>query len=378
MVLRPQSAGELDAIVTPAVGPDAIVAPAVRSLDQLAEQLVAWLGDRIPAATQLRVSGLTYPRGSGQSHETVLFDAHWVQDGVAQQQGLAVRIKPTRFTVFHDDMFAEEFRLMHRLRELGIVPVATVRWYEDDASILGSPFFVMDKIAGRVAVSVPSYMDTGWVAEATPAERATLWRNCVRALAEVQAAPVDAFPFLDLSYGGTGFEQEWRRWESFLESIDRPDRPLPAFRSVWARLGETTPTNRPEGLVWGDARLGNMMIGDEFEVVALMDWEQPSLGGALHDLGWWLFNQHMKILTHGGQLLSGMPDRAETIDLWREVTGISTESIEWYEASAGFKMACLAVNMLDLRGMTPRDGDYAGLIHLRTARAMLQQLDGKP
>ena len=98
------------------------------------------------------------------------------------------------------------------------------------------------------------------------------------------------------------------------------------------------------------------MADKDFEILAVMDWEQPSLGGALHDLGWWLFNDRMKVIARGGELLAGLGGREETIALWRELTGIPTDGIDWYEGFAGFKMSSLSVNMMDMRGETlPQD-----------------------
>lgn len=348
-----------------------IVAPAVRDLAEAERALAGWLGSRLPQARDLRLTDLSYPRGSGQSHETILFDVHWREDGVERCEGLVVRIKPTSFMLFHDDMFLEEFQLMRVLGESGVVPIAKVRWLEEDPSVLGAPFFVMDKVAGRVAVSMPSYLDAGWVAEATPEQRATLWDSAIRALASVQKVSVDDVPFLNLPSGGTGFAQEWERWERFLRPVDRPDRPLPVYRKLLELLRETIPSNRPEGITWGDARLGNMMIGDDFRVVALMDWEQPSLGGALQDLGWWLISHRGKLDARGGESLPGVLARDDTIRLWGDITGISPEGIDWYEAFAAYKMAVCMVRMLDLRGQVPPGGDYEGMFHVRAARELL-------
>ena len=60
---------------------DVIVAPETRDLLLLGEQLASWFGKRLPQATDLRLDNLTYPRGAGQSHETILFDASWKESG---------------------------------------------------------------------------------------------------------------------------------------------------------------------------------------------------------------------------------------------------------------------------------------------------------
>jgi aminoglycoside phosphotransferase (APT) family kinase protein len=348
----------------------AIVAPGMRDLDEVGRLLTGWLADRIPGATGLRLSGLTYPRGSGQSAETILFDAHWREGRTEHTRGLVVRIKPSEFRLFRDDVFVEEFRLMRALSEHSAVPVARVLWLEESPAVLGSPFFVMEKLPGRVAVSVPSYLEQGWVAELTAQRRAVLWENCVRTLAALPSVPLSAVPFL-VPADGDGFAAEWSRWAGFLDELGTPARPLSRHREVLALLAESMPSHRPEGIVWGDARIGNMLIAQDLRVVALMDWEQPSAGGALQDLGWWLINQRGKSLPLGGRLLPGMLDRADTVALWEQVTGIRAEAIDWYEAFAAYKMACLMVNMYDLRGQRPPGGDYAALHHIASARALL-------
>lgn len=346
-----------------------IVAPSVRDLDDLTVALTGWLAGKLIGARDLRLSSVGYPRGSGQSAETVLFDATWRQDGRDHVHGFVVRIKPTSFSIFIDDMFAEEFALMQLLGESGRVPIATVLWFEPDASVLGAPFFVMERLAGRVAVSIPSYLDVGWVADATPAQRSAMWEDAIRSLASVQSVPVAEASFLQLPGGGTGFDQEWDRWGRALAKIDRSDRPLPELRMLRDELRATVPTHRPEGIVWGDARLGNVLVGEDFRVVALMDWEQPSLGGALHDLGWWLISQRGKCASRS-EVPLGVLGRDEIIAIWHETTGISTESIDWYEAFAAFKMSCCMLRMLELRGQEV-PGGLDSLFHLRAGRELL-------
>lgn len=346
-----------------------IVSPAQRDLDDLADTLTDWLRGRLSDARDLRVTDLTYPRGSGQSHETILFEARWTEGGEQRQDSLVVRIKPSGFVIFEDDMFTEQYEIMRILGDRGTVPVARTRWLEEDPGVLGAPFFVMQKVTGRVAVSIPSYLDEGWVAEATEQQRSTLWHNCIRALASIQSVPLETASFLASPSGLSGFDQEWDRWERFLRWIER-ERPLPEHRRVLQRLADTAPSHRPEGIVWGDARLGNMMVDDDFGVVALMDWEQPSLGGALHDLGWWLVTQRGKVASRPGGALPGMLGRDDIIRVWEEASGISTEGIDWYEAFAGFKLACSMVRLLDARGQRPPGGDWNDFYQLRQAREL--------
>ena len=329
------------------------VAPSKRDLDELSRSLEEWLVARLPQATGIKLTNFEYPLGAGQSHETILFDAEWQQAGTRQEKGMVVRIKPTAFTVYVDDAFVEQYRLMQVMRRSGKVHIAQLLWLEEDPSILGAPFFVMAKVMGRVAVSIPSYLEQGWVVNLSTDERQRLWRNGVEQLAAIQSVPLDQLAFLERPRDGEHFMQEWNRWRRYLETIEAVG-PASFQRETFRRLEATFPANRPEGVVWGDARLGNMMIGPDLEVLAVMDWEQPGLGGALHDLGWWIFNERLKIAANGGNL-AGLGSREETIALWAEKTGLSTAGIDWYEAFAGFKISCIFWNMLDLRNQAKPD-----------------------
>lgn len=333
-----------------------LVAPETRELSVTAVTLAGWLQKRMPDALKLRVENLSYPQGAGRSHETILFDIHWLTGAAAHSRSCVVRIKPVRHTVFPDDLFDQQYKVMCLMRELGRVRVAAPLWFEADPSILGAPFFVMERVRGRVAVSFPPYAETGWVREAAPAQRARMWENGVRQLAAVQSTPLDMADFLrGPAHAPSGLAQEWDKYVRFVEWVSR-DRPWPVFRRALERLQANWPANQPPGLVWGDARLGNMMFNDEFEVVAVMDWEQPSLGGALNDLAWWLVISEMM---HGARPdrahLAGMGTRADTIALWCEITGISAADIEWYEDFTRLKLSLTAARLGQLKAFPMPD-----------------------
>jgi aminoglycoside phosphotransferase (APT) family kinase protein len=323
-----------------------LVAPETRELSTTAVTLAGWLQRRMPGAEQLGVDNLTYPQGAGRSHETILFDVQWREDGRPRTRSCVVRIKPVRHTVFPDDLFDQQYKVMCLMRDLGRVRVAPPLWFEADPSILGAPFFVMERVRGRVAVSFPPYAETGWVREATPAQRAKMWENGVRQLAAIQSTPPEKAEFLrGPAHAPSGLQQEWDKYVRFVEWVSR-DRPWPVLHRALDRLQAAWPSNQPPGVVWGDARLGNMMFNDDFDVVAVMDWEQPSLGGALHDLAWWLvISQTMHGARPDRPHLEGMGSRADTIALWNEITGISVADIEWYEDFTHLKLSLTAVRL---------------------------------
>jgi aminoglycoside phosphotransferase (APT) family kinase protein len=335
---------------------DALVAPRVRDLDELAAQLTWWLGERLPAQG-ICLHDFTYPSGAGMSHETILFDASWREGGT---QGFVVRVKPVANQVFVDDLFDQQFQLQRLMFEKNYVPVAEPLWFEGDEAVIGAPFYVMRKLIGRVPVSRPPYAESGWIAEASPDQRRRLWENGVRTLAKVARVPLAEVQFLAGSEGArSGLAQEWQKWNRHLEWISAERRWL-VLDALRGQLLARWPRNQPQGLVWGGAELVNMMFDDQFAVHGVMDWEQPSLGGPLNDLAWWL---HAGAMKHGATAtrphLEGMGTREETIALWSEASGLSADDIDWYEEFTAFKFACLGVSMARQRSWP--DPDHAAM-----------------
>jgi len=336
---------------------DVIVAPETRDLDVLGDKLRGWVESRMPEAREVAITNLTYPRGAGQSHETILFDLAWREGGQEFSQGCVVRIKPAGFTVFPDNLFEEQYRVMQAVHDSGLVKVARILWVEQDPGLLGQPFFVMEKIAGRVPVSIPHYSKTGFLFDASPAKRRHLWDAAVRQLASIQLVPLAGLEFLEGPPNARrGLIQEWDKYNRFVEWVQEDDYCRqefgPLLKAAVARLEADWPENQPEGLVWGDARIGNMMFDDNFDVVAVMDWEQPSLGGALQDLAWFTVlsdTMHGPNASIVGQYLEGMGSRAETVALWEEVSGKSAADLEWYEDFSHLKMSLTGLRLGQLR-----------------------------
>jgi aminoglycoside phosphotransferase (APT) family kinase protein len=310
----------------------------------------------MPQARDIAVRNLTYPSGAGMSHETILFDAAWSEDGRAVHQGLVVRVKPVANMVFPDDLFDSQYRVMRLIHDRQWIPVAEPLWFEARDTVIGAPFFVMKKVAGRVPVSQPPYAERGWIVDASPAQRATLWENAVRTLAAIHRLPVGEFAFLAGPEGAaSGLEQEWDKYRRFVEWVSA-ERRWPVLDAAVRMLRERWPANQPPGLVWGGAEMVNMMFDENFAVAAVMDWEQPSLGGPLNDLAWWLYMADMKHGPASGRPpLAGLGTRADTIALWSEATGISARDIDWYEDFMALKIACLGTRMMTMRGMPPPD-----------------------
>ena len=247
---------------------DQILASKGRDLDSIAAPLSSWLSERLDRPGSIAVSGFVYPKGAGRSNETILFDADWQVAGASNHAEWVLRIHPLNHQLFLEPDFRMQYDLLRTLRDNGLVKVPKVLWFEEDPSWFGAPFFVMETMQGRVPVSMPVYNASGWLAEANPEQRRHLWLSAVGELARIDAVPVDLVTFLDKpELGLTGLDQQLELWRRSLPwSVG--EAPPSGLLSILEWLETYLPDHRPNGLSWGDARIGNMMFGRRFR----SDW----------------------------------------------------------------------------------------------------------
>jgi aminoglycoside phosphotransferase (APT) family kinase protein len=311
----------------------------------LEQALAAHLG-----ASDVSIGDLHHPVGAGTSSETVLFRAEWTGGGARHARDLVLRAHPDRFQLFLEPDFALQFRVLEVLHREGLVRVPEPLFLEVDSPALGLPFFVMSQLRGRVPVTSPPYMAQGWVFDATPAQRRVLWTTAMEELCRIATVPVSLVSFLSRPERGRGaLEQQleyWRRAIDWSTGGQTPD----VYGRLHAWLRDRLPAEHPDGLAWGDARIGNMMFADDFRLAGVMDWEQVNLGGPRQDLGWWLFFDQFHTELRGLRRLDGLGTREETIAFWEAHTGMRAGELRWYEVFAAFKVALLMVRTRILMG----------------------------
>jgi aminoglycoside phosphotransferase (APT) family kinase protein len=321
--------------------------PTQRDLDQTRETLLKWLSGRLSDASGIEIGPVTNPSGAGFTNETLFFDAEWTSGGQRESRSLALRVKATDFNFLYraPDFFEPQYRLMTSLGQRDDIPVPRVHWYEEDDGFLGAPFFVMDRIAGRVQPDMPPYWQEGCLHDASPEQQTTLWRSAVETVASIntldwRAAGLD---FLTEMYPA-GLDGRLQYYDEALQwAAEDEANPIAEAGRQWLAA------NRPAGpeplaLSWGDARLGNLIFRD-FRTVGVIDWEMASIGHPLQDLGWWfLVEKALLGDAHTGDPddpngLPGFPSKAQTVALWGEATGLSVDDFAFYEAFAAFRLA---------------------------------------
>src|SRR6202034_1303567 len=103
--------------------------------------------------------------------------------------------EPSALPVFPRYELPLQFEVISRVASCCDIPLPTLRWNEPESGVLGTPFFVMDQVDGRIPLDNPPYVFTGWLLEATPEERARLQRASVAILAKLHAIPDPAARF---------------------------------------------------------------------------------------------------------------------------------------------------------------------------------------
>ncbi|TZG27387.1 phosphotransferase family protein [Sphingomonas montanisoli] len=340
-----------------------------RDMTETAAQLRDLVSRHVAGGAPVEVENLKLPVGAGNSNETILFDARWTVDGVAQQRGMVLRIAPNGYQLFKDPRIADQYRLMQVLTEIGKVRVATPLHFDGGTEPFGAPYFLMGKLDGFVPVTFPPYNSAGKLFDATIAQRRTAWESAMEQLCEIALTPLDEVAFLADNPDDGDFDAHFRMTLDECRWSKADHVPIIAQTEQW--LIANKPKNPPAGLSWGDARIGNMMIGPDFQISGVMDWEQLSLGGALLDLGWWLFFDAFHSVNLGLTRLEGLGTRDETLAYFRGRTGIDTAEVQWYEVLAGYKLALIMARKLIMeKSSDPGNNANNNIITIQLARSL--------
>jgi len=338
-------------------------------LDDLGRALVETLARRLGVA-DVEVTGLRIPDGAGTSSGTVLFDAAWTAGAARVERGLVARTHPDKVQLFREPDFEKQFTVIDALHRSDRVKVAEALLYEEDANVIGVPFFVMSQLRGRVPVSFPGYNVEGFLFDATPAQRRGAWESAMEELCRIARVPIDEFGFLDQpELGVRGVDQELEYWHRSIDWSTDDRTPDPVW-AMYEWLAANVPVDATNGLTWGDARIGNMMFGDDLRLVGVMDWEQANLSGTRMDLAWWCYFDEFHSTARNLVRLDGLGDRAETIAFWEDRTGGTAGDLTWYEVFTGFQIGLLSFRTLLILG-SPNALDWEANLGFSIARERL-------
>jgi aminoglycoside phosphotransferase (APT) family kinase protein len=241
----------------------------------------------------------------------------------------------------HD--MGREHRIIAALRDTD-VPVANALGLCEDTAVNGAPFYLMDFVEGVVLTTIAD-------AEAYPeASRRRAADDLVRVLGRLHAVDPDAVGLGTLGRKEDYIARQLRRWHRQFEQSKT--RELPLLDEVHARLAARIPPQRWTGIVHGDFRLGNMILGPDGELRAVLDWELATLGDTLADLGWLLSGWVEAGEPTRGPFpppttAPGFPTRDQLAARYAEVTGRDLSDLPYYLAFARWRGACISEGVLN-------------------------------
>ncbi|MBX7446403.1 phosphotransferase family protein [Mycolicibacterium sp. 3033] len=323
-----------------------------RDLANVPAALSQWLSTVLPNTTpEITVeSGVD---SNGMSSETILLSGRWTHGGRPVEQRWVARVAPTEadVPVFDHYRLDHQHEVMRLVGELTDVAVPPVRWLEDTGTVLGRPFFLMDRIDGEVPPDVMPYtFGDNWLYDASPEQQRRLQDNTVEILATLHSIPNarQVFGFLqDVDPPGETALHRHFGWLKNWYAFSVPDigrSPLVERALDW--LEEHFPADvaaQEPVLVWGDSRIGNVMYRD-FSPVAVLDWEMATVGPREFDLAW-ISYAHMVFQELTGLAgLPGMPDFLREDDVratYRELTGVDVGDLDWFYVYSGVVWACV-------------------------------------
>ncbi len=214
------------------------------------------------------------------------------------------------------------------------VPVPEVVAVEDDAAYLGVPFLVMSFVAGRPGAEAPA-LDPELTSAPVEHQR-KVHTEFLSALARLHRIDWHGAN-LDRTLR-TGVRDELAYWARYIDWASAPDDPPRDLAAAlrWCVTNAPGDALTPAGtgaLLWGDARLGNVMFSPDASIVALLDWELATIGPPEMDLAWYLVLDELTTRFVGARV-PGFLERADAIAFYERELGRAVATLAWHEIFA--------------------------------------------
>jgi aminoglycoside phosphotransferase (APT) family kinase protein len=322
-----------------------------RDVTTLPAVMSAWLSTVLPDGATPQVTVESGIDSTGMSSETIILTARWQQGGQPIEQKLVTRVAPSAadVQVFPTYRLDHQFDVIRKVGELTDVPVPPVRWLEPTGDVLGTPFFVMDYVEGVVPPDVMPYtFGNNWFADAPVEQQRQLQDATVGVLAKLHSIPnaEKTFGFLSEGRGDSALRRHYnwvRDWYDFaVPDIGRS----PLLERTFTWLEEHWPTEVDAAepvLLWGDARVGNVLYRD-FQPVAVLDWEMVTLGPRELDVAWMIYAHMVFQELTGLAGLPGLPDVMREDDVratYHHLAGVEVGDLRWFYVYSGVMWACV-------------------------------------
>ncbi len=329
----------------------------VGDLQAIRLNIESWLQHKLPERTDLHVGDLNFPAASGESSVTLLLDTYSTSGG---KEKFVLRMVPSSSEVFESHDLQMQFEMMQVMHAEGI-PAPPLVAYEPDSSLLGSDFYVMEFVDGRIPPDNPPMVFGSWVMDLTPDERASMWSNGVEVLAAIHSIKLGNHDFSRLPRAKPGeptVGAEIHKFDSMFKPALR-DSADPLILEAWDYVAHNPPPDPELGLCWGDSRVGNMIWRD-LAPVAVIDWEMANLGDPLSDLAWFVWIDRCNSVGLGTEAIEGVPEPSELYEQWHQQSGRPIDHVAYFELFTVVRYTIiLELKFVAMRAANPDMGEIA-------------------
>lgn len=255
----------------------------------------------------------------GQSNPTFLIQAG--------KQRYVLRKKPPGKLLPSAHQVEREYRVIEALQKTD-VPVPITRLLCEDDSIIGTAFYIMDFVEGRV-------LEHPALPNAAKEERWAIYEAMADTLAKLHRVDWQAVGLEGYGRPDQYVQRQIKRWSQQYEASKTGD--LPSMERLMQWLPENAPEEDETTIAHGDFRLGNLMLHPSRpEVIAVLDWELSTLGHPLADLGYCCMPYHLPGDMPGIRGVTGLDLQAENIPDEQTFLRIYSERVgrdsvpDWY------------------------------------------------
>jgi len=232
-----------------------------------------------------------------------------------------------------------EFRVMRALAQTP-VPVPRVYALCEDEAVIGSAFYVMEHLDGRI------FWDQRLPEMAGPAERAAMFDSMNRVIADLHRVDYAAVGLGEFGRPGNYMARQIARWSRQYRASETAT--IAAMDRLIEWLPEHLPPEGPPAIVHGDYRLDNLIFHKtEPRVIGVLDWELSTIGDPLadfayHVLTWRVTPELFRGLAGVDFAALGIPDEADYVAAYCRRTGREAiEGWEFYLVYSLFRIAAI-------------------------------------
>jgi len=297
-------------------------------------QLTGWMYENIPAfAGPIEVQQFA----GGQSNPTFLL--------TTPDRRYVLRRKPPGKLLPSAHAVDREFRVLEALKDTD-VPVAHVYALCEDEAIIGSAFYVMDYIHGRI------FWDAT-LPEVPLASRRSIYQEMVRVQAALHSVDYASLGLVDFGKPGNYIERQVARWTQQYRAAQTEE--IEAVEHLIDWLPKHIPAGEQISVVHGDFRLDNTIFdSDEPRILAVLDWELSTLGHPMVDFAYFCMRYHLpEVEFRGLRGLDtgklGIPSESDCIAQYSNLRGlphVSAQDWTYYLAFCMFRLTGILQGVL--------------------------------